>query len=540
VHFPSFDLRDPVFEAFGFAFSVQVVTLANVYGIDPERTRAHGEGGGFVVRASGLASAGQQERQPGSCELRVEPAPDGTLRVHLRAEAPEPIRCTKLVLRGLATPLEIVENGQARAASAMGEILSYPNRLPLPLLTLRCGGEPIAVRFEDPRVREKRFAVAIERIGERAGQGSLEIIHEEDASRFAREHEAPLCVIARGAAVAGMLDAQLAFARRGFGLRDWAEREDVPSWARGLRLALTLHGMHWTGRRFLDYAGMLRVIRFVAERIEGRRVLAYLPGWEGRYYWQYGDYRPEPRLGGDAGFAALCDGARALGVHLMPMFGGNCVNATLPRFRALDPRAVLKSATGNRFHGNQPDWDFARAHDTGWQAWLNPGHPGWRDDLATQIETLAARFGFDGAFLDTIHVWTNDADHPVYDGIRALVARLRERIPNLLLAAEHDYDALLAIFPLFQRAWWSRSPEWTARYALRMAHLCEGEPEGRTGVHEFGVWPQREKDPPWCAAPGFLPTLAFQDDTLERSREAIELAIAALADSRLAQARNSG
>ena len=529
MHFASFDLCDPVFEAFGFAFSVQVVTLANVYGPDAAQTSARHEDEAFVVRAAGLACAGQQERAPGAVVLRVENEPGGCLRVWLKAKAPEPIRCTKLLLRGLATPLEIVENGQARGASAMGEILAYPNRLPLPLLTLRCGGESLGVRFEDRRVREKRFAVAIERTGERAGQGVLELVHEEDASRFERELEAPPCVLARGDATGGMLAAQLAFARRAFGLRPWAEREDVPSWARELRLVLTLHGMHWTGRRFLDYAGMLRVLRFVAARIEGRRVLAYLPGWEGRYYWQYGDYRPEPKLGGEAGFAALCDGARALGVHLMPMFGGNCVNAQLPRFRDLDPTAVLKSATRNRFHGNQPDWDFARAHDTGWQAWLNPGHPAWRDDLAAQIEALAGRFGFDGVFLDTIHVWVNDADHPVYDGIRALAARLRSQIPGLLLAAEHDYDALLALFPLFQRAWWGRDPEWTARYALRMAHLCEGEPEGRTGVHEFGVWPVREKEPPWRAAPGFLPTLAFQEDTLERSRAAIEAAIAAIA-----------
>jgi hypothetical protein len=529
VHFASFDLRDPVFEAFGLSFSVQVVTLANVYGIDPARTSARQEDAAFVVRAAGLAFAGQQQRAPGAVVLRIEPGADGSLRVWLKAKAPEPIRCSKLLLRGLATPLEIIEGERARSASPMGEILAYPNRLALPLLTLRSGGALLAARFEDRRVREKRFAVAIERTGERAGQGVLELIHEEDASRLAREHEAPSCVLARGGAVGGMLEAQLAFARRAFGLKPWAEREDVPAWARALRLVLTLHGMHWTGRQFLDYAGMLRVLRFVSERIEGERVLAYLPGWEGRYYWQYGDYRPEPQLGGEAGFAALCDGARALGVHLMPMFGGNCVNLALPRFRNLDPTAVLKSATRNRFHGNQPDWDFARAHDTGWQAWLNPGHPAWRDELAAQIETLAQRFGFDGVFLDTIHVWVNDADHPVFDGIRELAARLRGQIPDLLLAAEHDYDALLAIFPLFQRAWWGRDPEWTARYALRMAHLCEGEPEGRTGVHEFGVWAVREQDPPWRAAPGFLPTLAFQDDTLERSRAVVEAAIEAAA-----------
>ena len=82
--------------------------------------------------------------------------------------------------------------------------------------------------------------------------------------------------------------------------------------------------------------------------------------------------------------------------------------------------------------------------------------------------------------------------------------------------------ALLALFPLLQRAWWGRDPEWTARYALRMAHLCEGEPEGRTGVHEFGVW----KPGAIAAAPGRLATIAFQDGTLERSRAQIEAAIA--------------
>jgi len=211
------------------------------------------------------------------------------------------------------------------------------------------------------------------------------------------------------------------------------------------------------------------------------------------------------------------------------MFGGNCVNAWLPRFASLDPAAYMKSATGNRFHGNQPDWDFARAHDTGWQAWLNPGHPGWQDDLATQIETLARRFGFDGVFLDTIHIWVNDPDHPVYAGIRQLCARLQRAIPGVLLAAEHDFDALLPLFGLFQRAYWGSDPAWTAAYALRFAHLCEGEPEGRTGVHEFGVW----KTPGALGAgeprPGYLPTIAFQDDTLARSRAEVGRVIEAAA-----------
>jgi hypothetical protein len=302
-------------------------------------------------------------------------------------------------------------------------------------------------------------------------------------------------------------------------------RKDVPAWARELRLVVVLHGMHWSGRVLLDYAAMRDALRFVASRIDGRRVLAYLPGWEGRYYWQYGDYRPEPRLGGDAGFAALCGEARALGVHVMPMFGANCVNAWLPRFAKLDASAYLKSATGNRFHGNAPDWDLARAHDTGWQAWLNLGHPAWRAELARQIESLAGRFGFDAVFLDTTEIWTNDPDHDVFEGHRALADRLHAAIPELLLAGEYDYDALEACYALFQRAWWTRAPGWSRRFVRRFAHLCEGEPEGRTGVHELGAW----KPGAIAAEPGLVATIALQDATLERSRAAVEAAIAAAA-----------
>ena len=96
-------------------------------------------------------------------------------------------------------------------------------------------------------------------------------------------------------------------------------------------------------------------------------------------------------------------------------------------------------------------------------------------------------------------------------------------------AAEHDYDGLLALFPLFQRAYWGRDPSWPSRYSLRFGHLCEGEPEGRTGVHEFGSFPPRSAAPPERAAPGYLPTLAFQDDTLERSRGRVEASLAAIA-----------
>ena len=309
---------------------------------------------------------------------------------------------------------------------------------------------------------------------------------------------------------------------RAFGLRPFAERSDVPAWARDLVAGRRAARHALEGRVFLDYAAMLEVLRFVAARIEPRRVLAYLPGWEGRYYWQYGDYRPEPRLGGEAGFAALCEGARALGIHLMPMFGGNCVNAWLPRFRDLDPSAYMKSATGNRFHGNHRTGTSRARTTPGWQAWLNPGHPGWRDDLAGQIESLAERFGFDAVFLDTIDIWVNDPDHAVSTAIAPSASACTRRSRTCCSPASTTTTRCSAAsrsssapggrkLPPGRSATCAASRT-CARANPRAARACTSSACGNPGAI--------------AAAPGLLATIAFQDDTLARSRAEIEAAIA--------------
>src|SRR5690606_3182754 len=126
--------------------------------------------------------------------------------------------------------------------------------------------------------------------------------------------------------------------------------------------------------------------------------------------------------------------ARELGMHLMPMFGGNCANQWFPNFHAFGSESHMKTATRNRFHGNQPDWDMSRTHDTGWQAWLNPAAPAWQQELVSQITALVDNFGFDAVFLDTVEVWTNDPDFDIREGYQTLVSRLRENRPELLVS----------------------------------------------------------------------------------------------------------
>ena len=253
-------------------------------------------------------------------------------------------------------------------------------------------------------------------------------------------------------------------------------------------------------------------------------MLAHLAGWEGRYYWQYGDYRPDPRLGGEEGFRRLCEGARAANVHLMPMFGATCANSWAENFSQFGPNSHMQSATRNRFHGNQPDWDLSRAQDTGWQAWLNVGAPAWRRELSRQILDLVDRYRLDSVFLDCIEVWVNAPDYQMLDGYRTLVSGLREGRPDLLVTGEDWFDALLGLFPFFQSSAYARQvPDWVARYARIYGHLADSEPgRGSTGVFEWGYQPyspQPEHEP-------FIQTLAFTDGTLASARPVVDAVIA--------------
>ena len=72
-------------------------------------------------------------------------------------------------------------------------------------------------------------------------------------------------------------------------------------------MVTTLHGMHYTGYMFNDYAKMLEILRWMATQIPADRVLVFLAAWDGRYYWDYPNYRASDRMGGEAGFRELID-----------------------------------------------------------------------------------------------------------------------------------------------------------------------------------------------------------------------------------------
>ncbi len=535
----SYDPRDPVFdigqvgEAWaGVGLSLQLFTTENVYGVDPARTAVTADGSRATITADGLSWAGQQRRSEGRIAGSVEAVADGTVHITVAAAHHEPIKAVKVVLRGL--PAEALAAGWWQATSPAGARrrpgpfdpirwrYPWPDDDPWPEWETRwaCAGKGdgahVCLSVRDPEVRATRLFVHSPPWAE--GDTLVEVVWEESALRWGTEAAMPPVRVHLAPDRAGA-DSDWKAHRRAlegpFGLVPWEERTDVPAWFRDVDLIVNLHGQHWTGYVFNTFDRMIDALGFVTRTVSGERILAYLPGWEGRYYHAYPWYRPSDDLGGHDGFVRFVAAAHDLGVHVMPMFGMHGANAA--RYPDWE-RAAFRTRTDRMVTlVNKPDWDGDRSGEDD-QVFLNPGEPGFRDHLTVQVASVVETYGVDGVFLDTSACWFNDPRHDLVEGYRALVGALRRRYPSLLVAGEGWYDALLGIFPVNQ-SWLGTDrvmehPDLLTTYGRAVGHLSVGAPgPGSTGVHEGGFYPVPD---PTAVVAGHVPTLAVVGDTLTR------------------------
>lgn len=531
----SFDPRDPFFDLPalpGVRWGVQVFTTQNVYVLDPERVQLREEGGATVLTCDGLALAGRQKRVPGRVTVRLARDGEGvTWRVV--AEHAEPIKSVKLMWRGL--PEELLAQGWWHASLGEGEVARPAFMAPLLwsypsgggwTTPWACAGEDggVTISARDSQVRAKRLYVHTPPYG--GGGPVVELVLEEDARHFDGRFEAPevrLRLCADEAEVGADFEDHLSFLEGAYGLQPWASRADLPQWARDASLVLNLHGQHWTGYVFNTFDDMAETLRFAARHARGERLIAYVLGWEGRYYHAYPNFTPGKDLGGSEGFARLRQAARETGIHLMPMFGAHGANvAQYPDWE----RAAWRNRT-NRFVElfNRPDWDADRSGEDD-QVFLSPGEPHYRTHLVREISKTIEAFDLDAVYLDTTAGWVNDPRWDMLGGYKALLAELRAAFPNLFVAGEAWWDALLGVFPI-NLSWLGatrryRFPQLLTRYARAIRHIDEGSfGEGSTGVHERGFYPS----PLAGFTPGHLPSINIVDGTLARHGDGLARAV---------------
>jgi len=480
-----------------------------------------------MIKANGLFWAGRQKRGFGRLVVHLD-RKGGAIEWSIKAEHIEPIKGVGTLIRGLKAGKVLNRLWQFEELNLRDErVLTYPRAregdiglvTPLFFIQHHSNGPYTFVQSLDTEVRCKRFVV----MRDDQGNLNLELHHEEDARRFDTRIVTPVWRIGRCDDCRAIVRERMLLMERIWGLKPWEERPDVPEWARHIALVVNLHGVHWTGYVFNTFDRQLEILRWLAQRIEGRYILAYLPGWDGRYYYNYPLYEADPDLGGSEGLKRLVNGAHSLGIHVVPMFGAIGGNTKYLRKLGLED-VIVQEMYGNRLLADWPtEWDNDRERDDIWVP-CNPGHPKFRQYLFKRICHTVDEYGVDGVFLDINHYWVNDPRYNICEGMRNLAGKLHDRYERFLIFGEGWYDAMLGITPLVHdhrlrlRQW----PEFFQRYARVTYHLsypCPGR--GSTGVHERGFSEFKVPDP----NEDVIPTLGVVDDTLPSHREQVEKVI---------------
>src|SRR5581483_5142294 len=464
----------------------------------------------------------------GSLSVEITRVSGGRFIVNARgSHATEICKSILVLVRGLDLT-EITFNPRETATpvdTAWGkgwmEAHRYPFRgaaMPLIFLKNRTGQEWFALS-KDNQVRAKYFASFFDYL---SNQPILALSHEADARTRNQTIELPAWHIGIAPDRTSIVLERCHDLEQNFGLVPYSRRTDVPKWLDDIQLVANLHGEHWTGHVFNTFDQMSEILHWIAERIEGKHVMAFLPAWDGRYYYNYPLYEPSPRLGGSEGLKRLVEQAHHLGIKVVPMFGANGANTEYAkRLGLLD--AVLYTSYGKEKYLDWVDWDYDLIREENGLL-LNLGHPAFRAHMLERTSRLVDEFGVDGIFLDIAYYWENDPQYSPYEGTVEYVNEMRRRYPHLLLFGENSYDALWGLFPL-----WAEDQGPTGfeaalyRYARQTYYLAHPSPgSGSGGVHE-GAWHYQGWK--WNSAEMTIPALSVVSDTITTHARATEAEI---------------
>jgi hypothetical protein len=522
----SFDFPEPSVAFGGYRFGFLVFTDENTYALDASRITASESGDTLRLSCTGFVWAGGQEKAPGSL-VATFTRTGTTIEWDAAVEMQRPVKTVTTIIRDV--PRGSISLGGGRLFDphdneTLGGYTFGAGDLHGPgaaagittaVAAVQAGERDVwYLSSLDGRVRPKRFYF---QPGERAYR--VEAVYEHDGWRNDTRLTVPRWRLGRATSLDDAVAPHMAHVEQAFGLQPWETRTDVPPWMRNLAMVTTLHGMHYTGFVFNDYARMLEILRWMATQIPPERVLAFISAWDGRYYWDYPNYVAPARMGGEAGFRRLVSEGQKLGFKMMPMFGTNSANRKQPVWPKIAAGATYK-IDGDLYNLNWVDWNNDR-HQDGWLTYMNLGHDAWRTFLEARISDVIDKFGVDAYFLDIVGGHVNSTTGDMHEGTRRLVMDLREKYPKVACVGEMPYDALHGFIPMYHAGGGAR---WQ-KYSRFYQHLSAPAPgRGSSGVHESGFG--RFNAETLNLSPNAIPTLQVVDDTFTKHRDVMAAIIA--------------
>jgi hypothetical protein len=516
----SFDFPEPSVTFEGLQFSFRVFTFENAYAPDASLMTVESASDGLRVRSSGFVWAGDQRKAAGT--LHAHLVRNGAfIECQATAEMGQPIKSITAIVRGV--PRGKISAGGGRFFDPKDDelLFGYPfgggslftaSSMDSPVLVIQAGEKDYF--FLSTLLKEVRVSRFYLQPGEKAYRA--ELIHEREGWAKSNRIESAVWRLGQTDSAESAYRLHFEHVAKTFSIPAWESRNDVPAWFRDVTLVVSLHGMHWTGYIFNDFAKCLEILEWMATQISGKHVLVFLPAWDGRYYWNYPIYRPDPRLGGEQGLRRLIDKGHDLGFHFMPMFGMNAANKFSPEFAKFSD-ATTDQIDGDAFNLNWVDWDNDR-HFEGQGVYMNLGVPSWRNWLSDRIAETISSYHADAYFLDIAGGWENNTKADMHEGTRLLVEGLRKKFPGVLVCGEMPYDALMSFIPLFHVFYTPAYPPGMQKYVRAFQHLSHPAPgRGSSGVHESGF--ARFDSKTLSLNQEQIPTISVVNDTFENHRD---------------------
>jgi hypothetical protein len=514
----SFDFPEPSVAFGDYRFGFLVFTDENTYGLDRTKLRVEGDGRALRLICDGFIWAGGQERAPGRLVASLRHN-GSAIEWDAVVEMERPVKTVTTIVRGVPRG-QLSFGGGGFTEPRDGESLAgYPfgggdlhgpgaaAGMTTPLLMIQTPSDVVCLSSLDDMVRPKRFYLAPGDVSYR-----VEAIYEHDAWRNDRRVQMPAWRIGRAASAEEGAASHMQHVERAFSLPAWDVRTDVPDWMRRLAMVTTLHGQHYTGYIFNDYAQQLEILRWMATQLPAERVLVFLAAWDGRYYWDYPNYRVSDRMGGERAFHQLISDGQKLGFRMMPMYGTNSANRNQPVWPSIAD-ASTKKIDGDVYNLNWVDWNNDR-HQDGWLTYMNLGVDSWRKHLEGRIAEMIDRHGVDAYFLDIAGGHVNSTNGDMHQGTKRLVEDLRARYPHVACVGEMPYDALHGFIPMYHAGGGAR---WQ-KYSHFFQHLSSpAAGRGSSGVHESGFG--RFNSETLSLSPNAIPTLQVVDDTFSKHRD---------------------
>lgn len=504
----------------GIKVSLEVFSLENVYTVPFGKYEKKGN-----TYRSNVLVWGDEEVVNGNATLKLKSNKDNLL-IEAKAKLDKKIRSIKIRLDNLplgkllslsSGEVEVTEYGLHKRYPEGWRDLSHP------LLVFEISKDKyLYIRCLDKTVERKDFF--IKKMGDSM---RVDVVQEQRGNNLHNQYTIPAVEVGFTKTKEEIYAKQREYIEKTFDVAPYEESKIVPSWLPKISLVVIMHMESFTGHIFHTYESAYQDVLKLTKMIPGERILVYFPGWEGRYYYKYGNYTPDERLGGEQGLKDCISKIQKLGCKTMSMVGMNIANKNVPAINKIYKDAEFQSVSGAKYHNGSVDWEGAHHYDFNELVNLNIANKKWADELFNQVKDASLKYGFDGVFLDIAACYVNDKKHTLFPGVCEFCDRLRTIKEDFLVSGEAFYDGLLKAIPLFQSGHTDGSmnyhnqmdEELFSKYAREFGHLCLGDPSrGSSGVHELGT--NTDWKVPYQK--GLIPTLSLVENSIELAPEKVK------------------